>query len=156
MTFKKTTMMWDNNKKSVESVEVTYRPSLWPRQVGGSLLGFWERALNLALSNRRFALSWRGLRVTSAVEISGLSKAENRFYTLQSKCNDYSKYYEWFYQMFLCLNSHSKGLLFPRKLDCQYDELALYFPQIRYKHTECQKLKSVLCNLFHGYVMCKP
>jgi len=149
--------MWDNNKKSVESVEVTYRPSLWPRQVGGSLLGFWERALNLALSNRRFALSWRGLRVTSAVEISGLSKAENRFYTLlsvmiiQNAMNDFIKCFHVSTTIQKAYN-----LLFPWKLDCQYDELALYFPQIRNKHTECQKLKSVLCNLFHGHVMCKP
>lgn len=77
---------WCDNKKIIKHLEVTYRPSLWPRQVGVSLLGFWERALNRALSNRRFACSWRGLRVTSVVEIRGLYKTKKEFYTLLSKC----------------------------------------------------------------------
>lgn len=143
MTFKKTTMMQDNNKKAVESLEVTYRPSFWPRQVGVSLSWFWERALNRALSNRRFACSWRGLRVTSAVEISGLSKAENTFHTLLSEMTVQNAM-NVFFKCFHVLTAIQKAydLLFPRTLDCQYDELVPYFPQIRNKHTECQKLKS--------------
>lgn len=95
--FKKTTMMWGNNNMAIESFEVTYRPSLWPRQLGVSLLWFWECALNRALSNRRFACSWRGLRVTSVAEISILSKTENKFYSLlsvmiiQNAMNDFIK-----------------------------------------------------------------
>lgn len=81
-----------DNKKVIKH-EVTYRPSLWPGQVGVSLLGFWERALNRALSNRRFACSWRGLRVTSVVEIKGLYKTKKE--VLHSP-----------EQMLICLKGH--------------------------------------------------